>query len=68
MLVLSRKAEEQIVVGNEVRVTVLSVRGNRVRLGIEAPDEMTILRAGAVTFFADENAMRQGAELTPCES
>ncbi|HET6424735.1 MAG TPA: carbon storage regulator [Planctomycetaceae bacterium] len=64
MLVLSRKAEEQIVVGNEVRITVLSVRGNRVRLGIEAPDEMTILRSEAVAVCVDANALGKGGELT----
>jgi len=45
MLVLSRKAAEAIVIDDAVRVTVLSVRGDRVRLGIEAPREVIVDRA-----------------------
>lgn len=44
MLVLSRKKEESIVIGNNIRVTVLEIRGNRVRLGIEAPASVAIRR------------------------
>jgi carbon storage regulator len=44
MLVLSRRQGETIVVGNSVTVTVLEVRGNRVRLGFNAPMEVPIHR------------------------
>lgn len=44
MLVLSRKPDERVLVGENIRVTVLKVRGNRVRLGIEAPPEVPITR------------------------
>lgn len=44
MLVLSRKPEEQVLVGENIRVTVLKVRGNRVRLGFEAPPGVPITR------------------------
>ena len=39
MLVLSRRTGEQIVIGGNIRLTVLEIRGARVRLGIEAPPE-----------------------------
>lgn len=45
MLVLTRKSEEGIIIGNDVRVVVLSIRGNRVRLGITAPSRMPITRS-----------------------
>lgn len=45
MLVLTRKAGESIVIGDDVVVTVLEVRGGQVRIGIEAPREVTIYRA-----------------------
>ncbi|MBD3674444.1 MAG: carbon storage regulator, partial [Planctomycetaceae bacterium] len=44
MLVLSRKKNERIVVGENVTVTVVEVRGDRVRLGITAPGEVPIYR------------------------
>jgi carbon storage regulator len=44
MLVLSRKKEEAIVIGDNIRVTVLEVRGNRVRLGIQAPNDVAVHR------------------------
>lgn len=44
MLVLSRKRGQSLVIGNEIRVVVQRVNGNRVTLGIEAPDDVHILR------------------------
>ena len=45
MLVLSRKANEAIVIQDAIRVTVIGVKGDRVRLGIEAPRDVTVDRA-----------------------
>ena len=44
MLVLSRKVNEQIIIGNNIRMTVVSIRGNQVRLGFEAPLSVPIFR------------------------
>jgi carbon storage regulator len=44
MLVLSRKPNQQILIGDDIRVTVVGIRGNQVRLGIEAPDAVKIYR------------------------
>jgi carbon storage regulator len=44
MLVLSRKLNESIVIDGNIRVTVVSVHGNQIRLGIQAPDSVPILR------------------------
>lgn len=44
MLVLSRKQGESILVGDDVRLTVVRIEGSIVRLGIEAPREITVLR------------------------
>lgn len=44
MLVLTRNVGETIVIGNEVRVKVLSIKGNQTRLGIIAPDNVSIHR------------------------
>jgi carbon storage regulator len=44
MLVLTRKVGEQVVVGEDIRVTVVAVNGQGVRIGIEAPDDVVIRR------------------------
>jgi carbon storage regulator len=45
MLVLTRRIGEEIVIGSGIRVTVLGVQGNRVRLGITAPPSVAVDRA-----------------------
>ena len=44
MLILSRKEGEEIVIGNDVRVVVTQISGDRVRLGIIAPRDMPVFR------------------------
>jgi len=44
MLVLSRKESESIVIAGEIVVTVIDIRGGRVRLGIEAPKDVAVNR------------------------
>ena len=44
MLVLSRKESEKIKLGSDIVLTIVRVSGDRVRLGIEAPPELLILR------------------------
>lgn len=45
MLVLSRKPNEKILIGKDITLTVVRLVGNKVRLGIEAPAEVRVLRA-----------------------
>jgi len=45
MLVLSRKPGEKVVIGGGITVTVVEMMGNKVRVGIDAPDQVRILRA-----------------------
>jgi carbon storage regulator len=44
MLVLSRKESEKVMLGDSIVLTIVRVSGDRVRLGIEAPSDMLILR------------------------
>lgn len=44
MLVLSRKKDEKIIIGDNITVMVIEIRGDKVRLGIEAPKEVTVHR------------------------
>jgi len=45
MLVLTRKQQQQIQIGEGVTITILKVKGNTVRIGIEAPNDVKIVRA-----------------------
>ncbi len=45
MLVLSRKPNQKIQIGSDITITVVKVRGNVIRLGIDAPREMKVIRA-----------------------
>jgi carbon storage regulator len=44
MLVLTRKSNQSIMIGDDVEVTVLSVMGDKVRIGIQAPGEVPVFR------------------------
>jgi carbon storage regulator len=44
MLVLSRKSGQEVVIGDNIRLTVVAIRGNQVRLGFTAPPEVSIQR------------------------
>jgi len=44
MLVLSRKKNESIVINNEITIVVVEIRGDKVRLGVEAPKEVPVHR------------------------
>jgi len=44
MLVLSRKKDESIIINDHIRVTVVEIRGDKVRLGIDAPKDVTVHR------------------------
>jgi carbon storage regulator CsrA len=44
MLVLSRKPQQEILIGDNIKVTVLKVKGNTVRIGIEAPQDVKVVR------------------------
>ncbi len=53
MLVLSRKLGQRFQVGNDVRITIVKIDRNAVRIGIEAPDKVTVYREEIVPFEAE---------------
>jgi carbon storage regulator len=59
MLVLSRKVGERILIGDHVTVTVVRVTGGGVRLGIEAPPEMAVIREELQTNLEKQPAPRE---------
>ena len=54
MLVLSRKSQEQIRVGDDIIISVLKIKSNVVQIGIKAPREVSILRAELPVFGDDD--------------
>ncbi|MEO8496845.1 MAG: carbon storage regulator CsrA [Planctomycetota bacterium] len=59
MLVLSRKKNEQIVIGDGIVITIVDVRGDKVRIGIEAPAHIPVHRHEVYL------AIQQAAQATP---
>lgn len=59
MLVLSRKVGERIKIGKDIVVDILKIEGNTIRIGIDAPKDLTILRMEVFEKIQEEN--RQSA-------
>jgi len=57
MLVLSRQRDESIVIGDNVVVTIVDIRGDKVRLGIDAPQEVPVHRQEVYEAIQRENRL-----------
>lgn len=55
MLILSRKKDKQIVIDDNITITVVDIRGDKVRLGIEAPEEVRVYRKEVYAAMKDSN-------------
>ena len=62
MLVLSRKKNESIVINNDITVVVVEIRGDKVRLGIEAPKEVPVHRREVYDAIKQNEEDQTGAE------
>jgi carbon storage regulator len=61
MLVLTRKPEQSIMVGADIEITILEVRGEQVRVGIRAPREVTVHRKEVFDQIREENRVANAA-------
>lgn len=57
MLVLSRKKDEKIIIGDSITLMVVEIRGDKVRLGIEAPKEVSVHREEVYEAIKRERAL-----------
>ncbi len=66
MLVLSRHRDESIMIGDDVVVTIVDIRGDKVRLGIEAPTSIPVHRQEVYEAIKREN--QQAAQVNPADA
>jgi carbon storage regulator len=62
MLVLTRKSNQSIMIGDDVEVSVLSIMGEKVRIGIQAPREVPVFRKEVYLEIQQENVVAAGAD------
>ncbi|MDD2944065.1 MAG: carbon storage regulator CsrA [bacterium] len=55
MLVLTRKPGQAVYIGDDIRITLMEIRGNQVRLGVEAPSSVRIYREEIYLQILEEN-------------
>jgi carbon storage regulator len=67
MLVLSRKKNESIVINNDITIVVVEIRGDKVRLGVEAPKEVPVHRREVYDAIKRNAATQSSAEAGSAE-
>jgi len=65
MLVLSRKKDESIVINNDITIVVVEIRGDKVRLGVEAPKEVPVHRREVFEAIARGESVDMSAAAAP---
>lgn len=58
MLILTRKQGESITIGDDIKITILDVKGKYVRVGVEAPRDLAVHRQEIVPFDKKDNAVQ----------
>jgi carbon storage regulator len=66
MLVLSRHRDESIIIGDDVIITIVDIRGDKVRLGIDAPQDIPVHRREVYEAIQREN--QKAAKLKPTDA
>ena len=67
MLILTRRVGESLMIGDEINVTVLGIRGNQVRIGVNAPKEVAVHREEIYERIKQEQTGADAAPLSESE-
>ncbi|MFA5519888.1 MAG: carbon storage regulator CsrA [Spirochaetota bacterium] len=65
MLVLARKLNESIMIGDDIEIVVIDIKGDQVKLGIKAPRKITVHRKEIYQEIKQENIAAMGSEFNP---
>lgn len=65
MLVLTRKQNEGILIGNDIKITVINIEGDKIRIGIDAPKNIRVIREELIAEIGQENRMAAQSEYRP---
>lgn len=55
MLILSRKVDEKIKIGNDINITIIEIHGDQVKIGVEAPKDVKVFREEVFTAIQSQN-------------
>jgi len=66
MLILSRKVDEKVVIGDDIKISIIEIRGDQVRIGIDAPKKVKVFRQEVYDAIKAENkAASKSANVIP---
>ncbi|NQY50499.1 MAG: carbon storage regulator CsrA [Colwellia sp.] len=66
MLILTRRINETLIIGDDVKITVLNIQGNQVRIGIDAPKSVSVHREEIYNKIQEEKGV--AADVTPVDA
>jgi carbon storage regulator len=66
MLILSRKVDEKVIIGDDIKISIIEIRGDQVRIGIDAPKKLKVFRQEVYDAIKAENkAASKSASVIP---